>query len=74
MNNPNPVPQSSNTPPSGWMPTPSTVSGGAGGLAAFVILGALRAYGHPLDEMTASALVGFLTILANYVHPSGGRQ
>lgn len=72
MNSPDPVPN----PPTrtGYMPTASTISGGVGGLVAIVILGVLRSYGHPLDEITASALTGALTLAANYFHPAGGRQ
>lgn len=72
MNTPNPLPDP--VPRSGYMPTASTIQGGVGGLLGLVVLGVLRAYGHPLDEITASALTGFLTLAANYIHPSGGRQ
>ncbi len=69
MNTPIPV-----DPPSGWKPTSSTVLGGAAGALTTVIVGLSAAYGHPIDGVTAAALATLITILANYIHPNGGRQ
>lgn len=74
MNSPTPIPPTDPPARAGWAPTGSTMASGAAGLGSVAVMGVMRAFGHPVDEMTASAIVGVLMLAVNYFHPAGGRQ